>query len=562
MQVDFIPEKGRSRLESFTKSRSQWCVSRQRAWGVPIPALYRIDDGSHQAVMTSETITHIMNVIQERGTDAWWTDAEDDKGWIPEGLQGRYVRGKDTMDVWFDSGTTWTLLDERSDGRPLADVYLEGTDQHRGWFQSSLLTRVADSTALTGIQRQIGVAVKAPFGTLITHGFTLDQEGKKMSKSLGNVISPEQIMSGSLLAPAEKKVKGLRSSPNLKPKNSGMGPDALRLWVATSDYTTDVTIGTQTLENVNKSLQKYRITFKWLLGALADYEPHRHDDRTTDLSLADRLALYQLTAVSAAAHEAYANYEPFKAMKLLDNYVNADLSAFYFESLKDRLYAGLPADRLAAQTALFHIFNELIAMLAPVTPLMVEEVWQYVPRSFKHDDAIHPLRREWTPFMQQHQRDMGMVLTRQLEEVKTIHLAIKTAAEAARRAGKMGTNLDCDVEIHIPPSSDTAERPQSSVLTPLAEREQELASIFVVSDFAICDMLDDAHEMLDGVPREDEYGNWRFPAKLKLPWWNDEGLITVGRPLGNKCPRCWRHVVEEEKEGLCTRCESALEMER
>lgn len=179
--VKFIPEMGRHRLESFVKSRSEWCISRQRAWGVPIPALY---DENGAAVLTDESVAHIISVINGRGIDAWWTDAADDPAWVVPGLEGSYRRGKDTMDVWFDSGTSWTQTDQQ------ADVYLEGSDQHRGWFQSSLLTHTSASGR-----------PGAPFKTLITHGFTLDQQGKKMSKSIGNTIAPGQIMDGSLLKP-------------------------------------------------------------------------------------------------------------------------------------------------------------------------------------------------------------------------------------------------------------------------------------------------------------------------------------------------------------------------
>jgi isoleucyl-tRNA synthetase len=180
--VKFVPESGRGRLESFVKGRSEWCISRQRAWGVPIPALY---DEAGKAVLTEESVRHIISVISERGIDAWWTDPADDPAWLPIGLKGVYKRGMDTMDVWFDSGTSWT----QSLGQ--ADVYCEGTDQHRGWFQSSLLTY----TSASGIDG-------APFKKLITHGFTLDKDGKKMSKSLGNIIKPDQIMDGTVVPAA------------------------------------------------------------------------------------------------------------------------------------------------------------------------------------------------------------------------------------------------------------------------------------------------------------------------------------------------------------------------
>jgi isoleucyl-tRNA synthetase len=180
-EVIFIPKSSQARLESFVNGRSEWCISRQRAWGVPIPALYNKDG---VAVLTDESITHIISVINERGIDAWWSDAADDPAWVVPGLEGTYTRGKDTMDVWFDSGSSWTQTDQQ------ADLYLEGTDQHRGWFQSSLLTHVSASDR-----------GGAPFKTLITHGFTLDEDGKKMSKSIGNTVAPGQIIDGSLLPP-------------------------------------------------------------------------------------------------------------------------------------------------------------------------------------------------------------------------------------------------------------------------------------------------------------------------------------------------------------------------
>ena len=305
--VHFIPETGRNRLQSFVRGRSEWCISRQRAWGVPIPVLYH--EGTGSALLTASSVSHVMDVIEKRGIDAWWEDAEDEPSWTPPALRNPlggtpYRRGRDTMDVWFDSGTSWTQLTNSSsgDGRALADVYFEGSDQHRGWFQSSLLTYVA---AQSGTQGQ----AQAPFATLVTHGFTLDRYGRKMSKSVGNVISPDQIMDGSLLPPIKRKNgKAVSARKDDEPQFDGLGPDALRLWVASSDYTRDVVISEPTLKVTHASLHKLRMTIKLLLGSLQGFSPKQSIDYQ-NLNKIDKMALLQLAQVNTAVLAAYQSYE-------------------------------------------------------------------------------------------------------------------------------------------------------------------------------------------------------------------------------------------------------------
>lgn len=220
---------GNARLKSFVENRSEWCISRQRAWGVPIPALYRADTG--EALLTPESVQHIISVVREKGTDSWFfKDASEE--WIAPKYRGtEYRRSAETMDVWFDSGTSWAMLS--SSPKKQADIYLEGTDQHRGWFQSSLLTSVATQDV-------------APFKTLITHGFVLDKDNAKMSKSLGNTILPQEIVRGSI--------------------NGGV--DGLRMWVASAEYTTDVGVSETVLKHVLGSLSKIRATLRYLIGNL------------------------------------------------------------------------------------------------------------------------------------------------------------------------------------------------------------------------------------------------------------------------------------------------------
>lgn len=361
--VRFIPDTGRNRIESFVRGRSEWCISRQRAWGVPIPALY---DKAGNAVLTEESVQHIISVVEERGIDAWWSDEANDQAWVPPTIRGHedYRRGKDTMDVWFDSGSSWTLTDRQ------ADVYLEGSDQHRGWFQSSLLTRVAAAgTTSSGslLEQPLGLS---PFKNLITHGFTLDQDGKKMSKSLGNILVPEQVMDGTLLPPVKAKKKGGNTPPI---KYDALGPDALRLWASSSDYTRDVIIGTPVLKSIHTAYIKYRTIMKMLLGSMHE------SARTAPLTATDHIALIQLQDTMNEVGKAYDNFEFYKAFSSLNRWVNNDLSAFYLETLKDRLYCGDGGGILEP------IFTGFTRMLAPITPMLVEEAWDHCPEWLKAD---------------------------------------------------------------------------------------------------------------------------------------------------------------------------------
>lgn len=352
-KVRFVPESGRVRLESFVKGRSEWCISRQRSWGVPIPALY---DADGNAVMTPESIEHIISVMQERTSEAWFSDAPDDPAWISPSLKGQFRRGTDTMDVWFDSGSSWSEIEKQ------VDVYLEGSDQHRGWFQSSLLTYIAaqkaDGKPLENIV--------APFRTLITHGFTLDAQGKKMSKSLGNTIGPEDVMNGKLLPPLKRKGK-------ITGDLDALGSDILRLWAGSCDATSDILIGPTILQPVHNALIRYRTILKMLLGSV------HQSARSAPLTKVDQIALMQLSDTMQQVWDAYNNYEFHKGVAVINRWISTDLSAFYLEALKDRLYCG------DGGGAIEPIFVGLLRMLAPITPVLVTEAWANRPKWMAED---------------------------------------------------------------------------------------------------------------------------------------------------------------------------------
>ncbi|KAI9681999.1 MAG: isoleucine-tRNA ligase [Caeruleum heppii] len=552
--VRFIPASGRGRLESFIKGRSEWCISRQRAWGVPIPALIHMPSGS--VILTDESLSHILPVLERRGTDAWWTDAEEDAAWIPPRLllgctPQDFRRCKDTMDVWFDSGTSWTQLHERAPEAPFptTDVYLEGSDQHRGWFQSSILTYVAHQW---GSSTQTSLPLRAPFKTLVTHGFTLDQGGRKMSKSIGNVVSPLQIMDGSLLPPMKRK-KGTFNrhrpasddlSDNGRPVYDGLGADALRLWVAGSDFTKDVIVGQSVLGSVNASLHKLRVTVKLLLGALGDFDPADELDYAR-LTMIDRIALLQLASVIESVSRAYSDYEFHRAVTAINRWLSADFSAFYVESIKDRLYAdeARGQSRRGAQTVLMHVYDSLVGMLAPVTPLLVEEAWQHTPRPIA-DLKLHPLQRIYPTIPAEWRNPQ---LASDLPWLFNANSAVKSAQERARAAGKIGSSLQSAVILSFSPPGPSI----SSAAESFFRRcQDELEAFFVVSSVQL-----GASSSLDSsdVP-------WHFTADFET---SDGGraVAVVLPPQHAKCVRCWRYAVPSADgpiAGLCRRCDAVV----
>lgn len=556
--VTFIPETGKARLRSFVEGRSQWCISRQRSWGVPIPALYHVQSG--EACITDDSINHIISTIDARGVDAWFSDPIDDPRWLHPSLEhGEWVRGKDTMDVWFDSGTSWTSLQRIHDTTALSDVYVEGTDQHRGWFQSSLLTAIST--------HETGSKPLAPFRVLATHGFTLDGEGKKMSKSLGNVVSPEEIISGALLRPGRGKSQGKgqqKPGPGGK-QQSSMGPDILRLWVASSDYTRDVSISRPVLQSVQQALQKYRVTFKFLLGVLHDYPTASPEpDLLQHVDFAANVILDRLAEFSRTVFKAYEDYRFYAGINEINKFINNDLSAFYFEIIKDTLYAGSLADRRHTQTVLLYILQELTQMLGVPVPHLVEEVWEWMPPQMKKassfseemDLGLHPLRQVWNaPFddyvmredlrASKDQTDAELQIA--LGVFEPLSAAVKSAQEQARAARHLGSGLACKVEVYLPQHARV-------ILSPCYWLDNgQLPGLLVVSQ-AELKLVED----IDGdIPPMSM--PWRYEQSFTYDWGGElvTGRVFVLPPEGEKCVRCWKYTAEEENLP-CQQCQGVL----
>lgn len=494
-EVQWIPEWGEDRIRNMVRDRQDWCISRQRVWGLPIPIFYCTKCNEH--IINDATITAVSDLFKVEGSDAWWAKSAAEI--LPAGFScphcshTEFRKETDIMDVWFDSGSSHAAVLETNPALKWpADLYLEGSDQHRGWFQSSLLTSVATRG-------------RAPYNAVLTHGFVVDGEGRKMSKSVGNTIYPQDVI-------------------------KQYGADILRLWVASADYKADIRISNDILKQMSEVYRKIRNTFRYILGNLADFNPETDRVSYDRLLEIDRWALLRLEQVREKVTQAYDAYEFHTLYHTVHNFCAIDLSSIYLDILKDRVYTAKPdsVERRAAQTAMYEILDTLVRLVSPVLTFSAEEVWQHMPKVAGMPESIQ--LADWPAARSEY-------LEKQLEDkwnkLLTVRSELTKALEQARRTKVIGHSLDAAIAIYA--SDDVYEQ-----LNALGE---ELATLLIVSKANVKQGVQQAPD------------NAYRSAELPL-------AVVVTPAQGEKCERCWIYsdtIGEDAEHGtLCERCAGVL----
>ena len=514
--VSWCPEIGRNRITAMTQSRSDWCISRQRTWGVPIPVFYHRDTA--EVLLTESTLSHAKELIRKHGADIWW--ASDEKDLLPAeyaDVADQYIKGTDTMDVWFDSGSSWAAVaDQRDELRYPADLYLEGSDQHRGWFQSSLLTSVA-------------VNGKAPYKQVLTHGFVLDEKGYKMSKSLGNVVDPLLVINGG---------KDLKAQP-------GYGADVLRLWVASVNYASDVCIGDGIIKQCFDSYRKLRNTARYLLGSLHDYVPEQHAVPYEELPSLDRYLLHVLDQFVAEATKAYDEYAFSRVYSLLQQFAVSDLSNFYLDVAKDRLYISSADEprRRSCQTVMARVLEAFAAVLAPVLPHMAEDIWSNMPYQTEHKSIF---QAGW-PASGAASGGMDAAEVAEWEALRALRDTANKALERARNDKTIGASLEAKLYVHTDDATLQSALGKYTGGQGGSNDVDELRYILLVSGVSVCASADEAKASGHLAAETDD--------ALKL-------TVALAPADGTKCERCWNYETSvggsTRYPGTCTRCGAAL----
>ena len=480
-KVNWIPPWGEERIANMMSARPDWCISRQRKWGVPIPA-FECHSCGH-ILASAEISLRVADIFSREGSNSWFTKGVDEL--LPAGTQcpqcgsARFDKENNILDVWFESGASHSVLGLRPDLPWPSDVYIEGHDQYRGWFKSSLI---------------VGVGAKgaSPYRTCITHGFILDEQGRAMSKSLGNFIEPGEIISKD-------------------------GAEVLRLWVAMLNYKEDARFGPEILERLKDAYRKIRNTWRFILGNISDFSPDREKVKSENLLLLDRWALQKTAEVGRRILKAYEEYEYHTVFHSIYSYFTVELSAFYLDVLKDRLYCSAKGSllRKSAQTALFEILRTTLILMAPVLPFTTEEAWESLPPFDGKEDSIH---LECFPSLEGHW--LNEEVGREMDRLIALREAVLKELEKAREEKLIGNSLEAQVHLSVPPPEQALVR----------KYEGDLAALLIVSSVV------------------------SEPAP--------EFAVHVFRAPGAKCQRCWNYSLQvgqsRDYPELCRRCEDVV----
>ena len=489
-KTKWVPDWGENRITAMIADRPDWCISRQRSWGIPIPAYYCETCG--KTIMNAQTMDYVIAIVEKEGTNAWFS--KDVKDLLPPGFKcphcgsDHFSKEEDILDVWIDSGSSFeSVIRQREGLRYPADCYVEGSDQHRGWFNSSIFLSVAKH----GI---------APFKSVVTHGFIRDGKGYKMSKSLGNVIHPQEVI-------------------------EQYGADILRLWVGSSDYRNDINVSLGILKQFTESYKKIRNTLRFLLGNLSDFNPVTDTIDREQMLEFDRWALSRLTNIIKTVQTHYDNFEFYKGVQAINKYIVSDLSNVYLDVLKDRLYVEGTAslDRRSGQTVMYEILTGLTFMLSPILVFTAEEVYEYLPESAKRFETVHAM--DW-PIANPEAVDMA--LEEKWQRLLDMKEKVNNSLEKSRTSGVIGHSLDAHCLL----------KTSSDELYQLLDSQKEMLERFlIVSQVSLekCEQTQD-----------------------------EEGLdIVVEHAKGEKCQRCWNYHEQTGSNAkypdTCPRCAAILE---
>jgi len=483
--VEWRPDWGKARIESMMATRPDWCISRQRTWGVPIALFVHKETGDLHPD-TQNLIETVAKKVEEQGIDAWF-DLE------PVELLGddadKYQKITDTLDVWFDSGVTHAaVLEEHPELHVPADLYLEGSDQHRGWFQSSLLTSVA-------------ARGKAPYKTVLTHGFTVDGDGKKMSKSLGNVMSPQSVV-------------------------NKLGADILRLWVASTDYTSEMTVSDQILNRTADSYRRIRNTMRFLLANINGFDPKTDMLKPDELLPLDAWIVDQANSLQAEIRESYNEYQIMNIYQKLHHFCVNELGGFYLDVIKDRQYTTQKdsAARRSAQTALYHVCEAMLRWISPIMSFTAEEAWEQMPAPAKGEREESVLLTHWyEDLFESNNKEFDDAFWRRIMTVKT---EVNKLLEKARNEKVVGASLSSEVTLYV----------NGDLANDLNRLGDELRFVLITSKANVLAL-------------DENLGQATDVAGLR---------VEIGASEHEKCDRCWHHVPDvgthKEHETLCGRC--------